>query len=75
MRIEIPAAAWNKLTPAQRTKVSAIPKRVALGQPACIDKQCVFDHPAITEADSKAVAALIRSYKAKRKAPRKEKLE
>lgn len=71
MRIEISAAVWDKLSAARRKKVCAVPKRVALGQPARIGKTCVFDHPAITEADSKAVSALIRSFKPKRKATKK----
>lgn len=73
MRIEINAAVWDKLSSAQCKKVCALPKRVALGQPARIDKVCVFDHSAITEADSKAVDALIRSFRPKRKATKKEK--
>ena len=73
MRLEISAAAWDKLTPAQIRKVCAAPKRVALGNPARIEKQCVFDHPAISEADQKAVSALVRSFKPKRKATKKEK--
>ena len=71
MRLEISAAVWNKLNAAQLKKVCAVPAKVALGQPARIEKMCVFDHPAITEADSDAVSALIRSFKPKRKATKK----
>jgi len=71
MRLEISAAVWDKLSPARRKEVCALPARVALGQPARIEKMCVFDHPAITEADSRAVQALIRSLKPKRKATKK----
>ena len=71
MRLEIKATAWDSLTVAQRKKVCAKPARVALGQPARHDKVCVFDHPAITEADIKAVDALIRSFKPKRTATKK----
>ena len=69
MRLEIPAAVWDKLMPTKRAKVCAVPKRVALGQPARLGSKCVFDHPAITEADCKAVMALIRP---KRKVTSKE---
>ena len=73
MRLEIKATAWDSLTVVQRKKVCAKPARIALGQPARIDKLCVFDHPALSDADCKAVTALVRSYKPKRKATKKEK--
>ena len=69
MRLEIPAAVWDKLSATKRAKVCAIPKRVMLGQPARLGNKCVFDHPAITEADIKGVMALIRP---KRKVKDKE---
>jgi len=61
-QIRIKRAVWEKLTKAQRIRVSITPEHVRLGQPATQGTDCVFDHPRIAPADIQAVKDLIRSF-------------